>query len=134
MSVNLPVEFEIYTVTDLNDVLCQFYLEAKSKRGEPYQLCTLTDVKSALKRYLSGLSQQWSDYWKAEVKNFETSNRILESIKDAIRDSIPRYKPPSKLSMTPEDRKKQISSGLLCTTNPLGLFRKVWFDLSLHLG
>ncbi|XP_052065397.1 uncharacterized protein LOC127705183 isoform X4 [Mytilus californianus] len=133
VSVNLPVEFEIYTVSDLNDVLCQFYLEAKSKRGDPYQLCTLIDVKNALKRYLSGISQQWCDSWK-DVRSFESSNRILDSIREAIKDSIPRNKAPSKLPMTQEDRNMFIKSGLLCTSNPLGLFRKVWFDLSLHLG
>jgi hypothetical protein len=134
ISVNLPVEFEIYTVSDLNDVLCQFYLEAKSKRGDPYQLCTLIDVRNALRRYLTGLSQQWTDAWKDNIRNFDSSNRILESIREAIKDSIPRQKPPSKLPMTQEDRIKLIESGILCTSNPLGLFRKVWFDLSLHLG
>ncbi|CAG2245790.1 unnamed protein product [Mytilus edulis] len=133
VSVNLPVEFEIYTVSDLNDVLCQFYLEAKSKRGDPYQLCTLLDVKNALKRYLSGISKQWSDSWKDD-RSFESSNRILDSIREAIKESTPRNKAPSKLPMTQEDRNTFIKSGLLCTSNPLGLFRKVWFDLSLHLG
>lgn len=133
-SVNLPEQFEIYSVNDLNDVLCQFYLEAKTKGGEPLQLCTLIDVRDALRSYLSRISPSWSDIWCQYLHNFGTSNNVLETIREASKESTPKCKAPSKMPMTADDSKKLIQSGLLCTSNPLGLFRKVWFDLSLHLG
>lgn len=119
---------------DLNDILCQFYLEAKSKHGEPYQTCTLVDVRNALKTYLTQLSQSWSDIWRQHEQHFAISNHVLESIRGASKETLPKYKTPSKMPMTGDDCRKLIQSGLLCNLNPLGLFRKVWFDLSLHLG
>ncbi|XP_071122683.1 uncharacterized protein [Mytilus edulis] len=46
----------------------------------------------------------------------------------------PRPKGPKKTPMRRDDVKLLMSSSLLTLTTPIGLLRKVWFDLSLHLG
>ncbi|XP_033752951.1 uncharacterized protein LOC117336493 isoform X2 [Pecten maximus] len=133
VGLNLAVDFEGFPPSQLNDCLSKFYLEAKSKRGEMYHVSTLTDVRNSIMRYLSNLTPEW----KAHIKHsnvFQPSNNLLDNLRESLSESPIKPKAPMKIPMTASDVSLLIASGCLNLDTPLGLFRKVWYDLTLHLG
>ncbi|XP_021368181.1 uncharacterized protein LOC110459952 isoform X3 [Mizuhopecten yessoensis] len=133
VSLNLSVDFEAFPPSQLNDCLSKFYLEAKSKRGEMYHVSTLTDVRNSIMRYLSNLTPEWKSHIKhSDV--FQPSNNLLDNLRESLTETPMKPKAPMKIPMTSSDVGLLISSGCLNLETPLGLFRKVWYDLTLHLG
>ncbi|KAJ8298939.1 hypothetical protein KUTeg_022999 [Tegillarca granosa] len=55
-------------------------------------------------------------------------------MQENLKESSVRPKTSMKIPMTTDDINQLMESGVLTNDNPLGLFRKVWFDLTLHLG
>lgn len=129
----MSVDFESYPPSQLNDYLSKFYLEAKSKRGEMYHVSTLTDVRNNIMRYLANLTPEWKLHIKLS-NVFQPSNNLLDNLRESLSEVPIKPKAPMKIPMTSSDVAMLIASGCMNNDTPLGLFRKVWYDITLHLG
>lgn len=119
----LPVTPSI-TMAELDTLLRSFYPEARSKSQAPLKEHALKALKVGLGRYLSkvyGRTINMND------EMFTSSNKVLTTL---IINS------PSKTTqiLTLEDCTLLRGHKLLVTDNPMGLLRKVWFELQLHFG
>ncbi|XP_021368158.1 uncharacterized protein LOC110459950 isoform X3 [Mizuhopecten yessoensis] len=125
-------DFETMSECDLNDQLCRFYLDARTKDDKPFTRSSLLGLRASLNRYLMSLPpgrKQWRSILKHPA--FTTSNRIMnrKSTEERKRDI-----PPKTVPISPADLKMLMSSKILQTSLPIGLQKKVWLDIVLHFG
>lgn len=93
----------------------------------------MKDLRDGIFWYLSGYSSIWSRIIQ-DSSVFKTSNDYLESLNNRELSTTKVKLPHNKVPMLHEDIHTLMRSGLLTNGNPIGLFRKVWFDLVIHLG
>lgn len=93
----------------------------------------MKDLRDGIFWYLSGYSSTWSRIIQ-ESSVFKASNDYLESLNNREISTTKVKLPHNKVPMLHEDIHTLMNSGLLTNGNPIGLFRKVWFDLVIHLG
>ncbi|KAK3103686.1 hypothetical protein FSP39_021012 [Pinctada imbricata] len=117
-SENLPTSFEKFSPPRLNDVLEQFYSDFKSMHAGPFNINKLGDVREGLFTYLKGVNSTWKNYLSHPA---HTQKYKVNEVK-------------RKVSMSGDDVRRLMNSGVLDIDTPLGLFRKVWLDLAIHLG
>ncbi|XP_062591183.1 uncharacterized protein LOC134252699 isoform X1 [Saccostrea cucullata] len=125
---NVSQSFENFQGSELNDLLYRFYIESCNKHLD---VDRLKEVRDGIFWHLSGYNSTWNHAFQ-DGSAFQTSNECLESLNT---NSTPKVKlPHNKVPMLHEDIQMLMNSGLLTNRNPIGLFRKVWFDLAIHLG
>lgn len=129
-SSNVSQSFEHFQGAELNDLLYRFYVESCNKHLDMHGL---KEVRDGIFWYLSGYTTTWSHIVQDNTI-FQTSNDCLESLASRENSTTKVKLPHNKVPMLHEDIKTLINSGLLTNRNPVGLFRKVWFDLAIHLG
>lgn len=119
----------------MNDTLSKFYLEGRTKRDNLYSITTLSEVRDGIMKYLCHLSDEWKQQITTPAA-LQPSNNLLDNLQESSsrEATSSKSKAPMKIPMTQNDLGLLMGSHCLDTDNPLGLFRKVWFDLTLHLG
>ncbi|XP_062410188.1 uncharacterized protein LOC134100786 [Sardina pilchardus] len=110
----------------LNTLLRSFYPSVRNSAGDVYSVASYAALRSGISRYYS----QHNIY-----KNplFNSSNNVYKSVLKAHRKSgkdTSQHHPP----ISNADLKKIKDSGVLATSTAIGLVRKVWFDVQLHLA
>ncbi|KAL7369794.1 hypothetical protein ABVT39_009065 [Epinephelus coioides] len=121
------LNFESYSATALNDTLREFYAAVKStKEGGEYTVASLRSLRAVINRHLSEVNI-------ITDTSFKTSNAVFKALLKCYRKSgkdtslhHPRI---------PESDPELIRySPALSPDTPVGLVRKVWFDLQLCLA
>uniref|UniRef100_A0A8C6SBR4 ZMYM2-like/QRICH1 C-terminal domain-containing protein n=1 Tax=Neogobius melanostomus TaxID=47308 RepID=A0A8C6SBR4_9GOBI len=110
----------------LNTLLRSFYPSVRNSAGAVYSVASYTALRSGISRYYSHFNI---------LKNplFNSSNDVYKSVLKAHRKSgkdTSQHHPP----ISSADLKKIKDSGVLSTSTAIGLVRKVWFDVQLHLA
>ncbi|XP_033752931.1 uncharacterized protein LOC117336489 isoform X3 [Pecten maximus] len=125
-------DFETMSETDLNEQLCRFYLDARTKDDKPFTRTSLLGLRASLNRYLLSLPPERKQ-WRSILKHpaFASSNKIMSRKSTEERN---RDRPPKTVPISPDDLKKLMSSKILHTSFPVGLQKKVWLDIVLHFG
>ena len=115
------------TATNLNSLLCKFYISARTEKGELYKINSMRSIRSGLQRHF--LEQVFS-YDILSHHEFKEANicfeNMLKNIKTAGKGETEHYP-----EIEPEDLKKLYAS--FDTESPVGLFEKVWFDIMFQL-
>ncbi|CAL9691313.1 unnamed protein product [Knipowitschia caucasica] len=110
----------------LNTLLRMFYPSVRTSAGDVYSVASYTALRSGINRY-------YSQYNILKNQLFNSSNNIYKSVIKANCKSgkdTSQHHPP--ISST--DLKKIKDSGVLNSSTAIGLVRKVWFDVQLHLA
>uniref|UniRef100_A0A8C6TUD7 ZMYM2-like/QRICH1 C-terminal domain-containing protein n=1 Tax=Neogobius melanostomus TaxID=47308 RepID=A0A8C6TUD7_9GOBI len=108
------------------NTLRSFYPSVRNSAGAVYSMASYTALRSGISRYYSHFNI---------LKNplFNSSNNVYKSVLKAHRKSgkdTSQHHPP----ISSADLKKIKDSGVLCKSTAIGLVRKVWFDVQLHLA
>lgn len=121
---NMDINFKSYTVATLNDVLRLFYASVQStKEGGEYSVASLRSLRAGINRHLSDVNI-------ISDTVFKTSNAVFKAI-------LKRYRKSGKDTsfhhprITESDLQTIRCSSALSPDTPLGLVRKVWFDIQL---
>ncbi|XP_076586564.1 uncharacterized protein LOC143320627 [Chaetodon auriga] len=124
---NMDINFESYTATTLNDILRLFYASVQStKEGREYSVASLRSLRASINRHLRDVNIISDTVFKSSNAVFKA---ILKRYRKSGKDTSfhhPRI-PESDLEII------RCSSALSPDT-PLGLVRKVWFDIQLCLA
>ena len=131
----MHTSFENFTPNVLNDVLEQFYANFKTVHAGPSNISIMRDIRDGLFTHLRSVSNAWRDYL-SQPANLQISDQVIESLniqKGHQGSKLKRFS-SLKIAMNANDVTRLMNSGLFDIGNPSGLFRKVWFDLTIHLG
>jgi hypothetical protein len=116
-----------YTADALNETLREFYAAVQStKTGGEYSIASLRSLRAGIKRYIVGFNI-------ITDTRFRTSNAVFTSV-------IKRYRKSGKDTslhhprISESDLKRIRSSTALSPDSPVGLVRKVWFDIQICLA
>ncbi|KAK0133506.1 hypothetical protein N1851_030966 [Merluccius polli] len=121
---NMDINFKSYTAATLNDVLRLFYASVQStKEGREYSVASLRSLRAGINRHLSDVN----------IINdpvFKTSNAVFKAI---LKCYIKSGKDTSvhHPRITESDLQIIRCSSVLSPDTPVGLVRKVWFDIQL---
>ena len=113
----------------LDNSLSQFYIEARSKRGEEYSKSSLISFRNAIERHLN--NPPYNKSLKLNSAAFTNSNRMLnakiKSLKKQGKENVQH-----KDAIPVDDLKKLKAGPVLRLTNPWSLLRNVWFHVVLY--
>lgn len=123
----LESDFENYDATQLDNVLCKFYSEARNEKGELYKKSSLASTRYGLNRFLN--EKQGIDI--VRDKAFQNSDKMFKAVgvflKREGKGGIDHHPPVA------EDDLKQIYSSLN-NNDPISLQHKVFVDIMLYFG
>ena len=112
-------------LSQLDDLLCIFYKEVRTKHGYQYKEYALKCIRSGLTKYLSCLRNPGCDF-----RTLATLPKSQQAYVDVVS------KQPSKVTemLSVADCVYLRGHKLLCGGTPKSLLCKVWFELQLHFG
>ena len=117
---------DVVTASELNKLLCKFYIAARNKKGELYKVNSMKSIRFSLQRYF--LEKSKLDI--LNEKHFDESNTIfqnvLKNVKAAGKGETDHYP-----EIEPEDLAKLYSS--FDVNDPAGLQNLVWFNIMFFL-
>ena len=113
----------------LDNSLSQFYIQARSKRGEEYSISSLISFRNAIESHLN--NPPYNESLKLNSASFTNYNRMLNakimSLKKQAKENVQH-----KDAIPVDDLKKLKAGPVLCLTNPWSLLRNVWFHVVLY--
>ncbi|XP_075791243.1 activating transcription factor 7-interacting protein 1 isoform X2 [Pelodiscus sinensis] len=124
--------FELVPVTELNDILREFYHTVRNHDGNTYSVASYKSMRAGLNRHLR-MPPYNRQICLMKDKEFSGANIVFMSVLKMLhmqgKDETHHHPP-----LTAEDLQKIKLSGVLGLHNPLALVNKVWFDLQLHFA
>ena len=123
-------DFENLPTNELNDILKEFYLDARKTDGKLYKTGSLKAIRHSLNRHLNGLPfNRRIDIIKDEAfreanVNF---NSMLAHLKREGLGETNHYE-----TISSSDIGKLYQSSFFSVDTPVGLFNKVQFDIRLY--
>ncbi|XP_037739255.1 activating transcription factor 7-interacting protein 1 isoform X4 [Chelonia mydas] len=124
--------FELVPVTELNDILREFYYTIRNHDGNTYSVASYKSMRAGLNRHLKMLPYN-RQICLMKDKEFASANMVFVSVLKMLRmqgKDETHHHPP----IAAEDLRKIKLSGVLGLHSPLALVNKVWFDLQLHFS
>ena len=123
-----PEDFLHCSESDLNDILKQFYAEARKMDKTEYSKSSLLAVRFGLCRYIKA---NRSEVDIINGGSFGEANRMFKAkITDLKKKG--KAKVEHKPHIAAEDLKKFYASEVFADTTPIGLQNKVWFKVMLY--
>ena len=125
-------DFEEYSKEFLDDLLCSFYAEIRTKEGKWYGKSSYCSIRAAIQRHLVGAP--WNvDYFLTQDSAFNNSNQVLKGIfKKLSRDGMVYVKHHNAIEKG--DFQKLKDSGTIGTNDPKALQRLVWLNIAMHFA
>ncbi|KAM6303514.1 activating transcription factor 7-interacting protein 1 isoform 1-T6 [Podargus strigoides] len=124
--------FELVPVSELNDILREFYYTIRNHDGNTYSVASYKSMRAGLNRHLK-MPPFNRQICLMKDKEFASANMVFMSVLKMLRmqgkDETHHYPP-----IAAEDLCKIKQSGVLGLHSPLALVNKVWFDLQLHFA
>jgi len=126
---NEPSEFETLPPDELNTVLAKFWSEVRKSNGDYYGRNSLFNLRAMINKHLKGKPYCVSfdivtdERFRSSNERLEKQLKLLKGIGRTIT-----HKQPISIA----DLRRMYDSGVLGTSNPLSLLRKVWFEITLH--
>jgi len=126
---NEKSDFEGLPPDELNTILAKFWSEVRKSNGDYYGRNSLFNLRAMINKHLKGKPYS-VPYDIVTDERFRSSNERLEKQLKLLK-GIGRtitHKQPISIA----DLRRMYDSGVLGTSNPLSLLRKVWFEITLH--
>jgi hypothetical protein len=126
---NEPADFENLAPEELNTVLAKFWSEVRKSNGDYYGRNSLFNLRAMINKHLKGKPYCVSfdivtdERFRSSNERLEKQLKLLKGIGRTIT-----HKQPISIA----DLRRMYDSGVLGTSNPLSLLRKVWFEITLH--
>ncbi|XP_067998719.1 activating transcription factor 7-interacting protein 1 isoform X2 [Melanerpes formicivorus] len=124
--------FELVPVSELNDILREFYYTIRNHDGNTYSVASYKSMRAGLNRHLK-MPPYNRQLCLMKDKEFASANTVFVSVLKMLRmqgKDETHHHPP----IAAEDLRKIKQSGVLGLHSPLALVNKVWFDLQLHFA
>ncbi|XP_064367468.1 activating transcription factor 7-interacting protein 1 isoform X2 [Dromaius novaehollandiae] len=124
--------FELVPVSELNDILREFYYTIRNHDGNTYSVASYKSMRAGLNRHLK-MPPYNRQICLMKDKEFASANMVFVSVLKMLRmqgKDETHHHPP----IAAEDLHKIKQSGVLGLHSPLALVNKVWFDLQLHFA
>ncbi|XP_017935869.1 activating transcription factor 7-interacting protein 1 isoform X5 [Manacus vitellinus] len=124
--------FELVPVSELNDILREFYYTIRNHDGNTYSVASYKSMRAGLNRHLK-MPPYNRQICLMKDKEFASANMVFVSVLKMLRmqgKDETHHHPP----IAAEDLRKIKQSGVLGLHSPLALVNKVWFDLQLHFA
>ncbi|XP_041272763.1 activating transcription factor 7-interacting protein 1 isoform X2 [Onychostruthus taczanowskii] len=124
--------FELVPVSELNDILREFYYTIRNHDGNTYSVASYKSMRAGLNRHLK-MSPYNRQICLMKDKEFASANMVFVSVLKMLRmqgKDETHHHPP----IAAEDLRRIKQSGVLGLHSPLALVNKVWFDLQLHFA
>lgn len=116
---------------ELDNVLCQFFMKAKTMKGNLYEPDTLTGIRNSLQRVLV---ERGSKYDLREGIAFNKSRKVLSSRRKELTKMGKGNKPNAARAITAEEVDLLFKSKYFGVNNAVSLQRTVWWYLTQHFG
>ena len=128
----MDTNFEELPTAELNNILRQFYAEVQPKNGGQYSRSAYVNIRNGVNRHL--ISPPFSRSINIMLdRDFLPANQVFTGLlKQLRRDGLDRTKHKSIIQR--EDIEKMYTTGVIGTSNPVALQRKIFFDLSFHFA
>ena len=129
IETGINTEFETLEPEKLDEILTQFWQEVRKANGDYYGRNSLFNLRAMINKHLKGRPYN-VNFDIVTDERFRTSNERLEKqlkLLKGIGRTITHKQPISI-----QDLRRMYDSGVLGTSNPLALLRKVWFEITLH--
>nr|XP_002125964.2 uncharacterized protein LOC100186276 [Ciona intestinalis] len=129
VEANIGGDFERLGADELNQLLARFWSEVRKSNGDYYGRNSLFNLRAMINKHLKGkpycvtFDIVTDDRFRTSNERLEEQLKILKGIGRTIT-----HKQPISIG----DLRKMYDSGVLGTSNPLALLRKVWFEVTLH--
>ncbi|XP_065598882.1 activating transcription factor 7-interacting protein 1 isoform X1 [Cyrtonyx montezumae] len=122
--------FELVPVSELNDILREFYCKIRNHDGNTYSVASYKSMRAGLNRHLR-MPPYNRQICLMKDKEFASANMVFVSMLRMLRiqgKDETHHHPP----IAADDLLKIKLSGVLGLHSPVALVNKVWFDLQLH--
>ena len=130
-TINETREIELIPDTDLDNILCQFFITAKTRKGDLYEPDTLTGIRNSLQRVLFNRGSKINI---REDNNFIKSRQVLASRRKQLTKLGKGNKPHATRPLTDDEIDHLYSCGYFGSDNALSLQRTVWWHITKHFG
>jgi len=125
---NITKDLQRLPQSELNELLCLFYAGVRKQDGSVYMQSALSSLRYGLHKHFLNVC----GYDIIHDSAFQSSCKAFSAVvKEAKKHgkSVVQYKQP----LSAADLNKLYCSGLLSTSDPVGLQNKVFVDLMVHL-
>jgi len=122
-------DFENLPPDELNAILAKFWSEVRKSNGDYYGRNSLFNLRAMINKHLKGkpycvpFDIVTDERFRSSNERLEKQLKLLKGIGRTIT-----HKQPISIG----DLRRMYDSGVLGTSNPLSLLRKVWFEITLH--
>lgn len=118
-------------VRELDNILCQFFINAKTIKGQLYEPDSLTGIRNGLQRVLE---ERGSKHNIREDPDFGKSRRVLASRRKELTKQGKGNKPNATRPLSTEEVQQLYKAGYFGGSSPVVLQRTVWWIITQHFG
>ena len=126
----IDCSFETASAHEICDVLSRFWVEVRRADGNMYKVTSFKSMRAAIQRKLKKLRGE--DFDIIKNREFGRSNTVFNAQKASMKKQG-LGKVEHHQSISEVDMRLLYSSGVFDIEQPLGLLRKVFFEILLHL-
>ena len=130
-TINEKRPIEEIPAEDLDNILCQFFINAKNRKGTDYEPDTLSSIRNSLQRVLT---ERGSSINIREDKEFIKSHKVLASRRKQLTKLGKGNKENAARALTFEEVDHLFKEHYFGTRHPVALQRTVWWILTQHFG
>ena len=116
---------------ELDNILCQFFMKAKTMKGKLYEPDTLSGLRNSLQRVLV---ERGSRYDLREGLAFSKSRKVLSSRRKELTKLGKGNKPNAARAISTEEVDLLFESEYFGIKNAVSLQRTVWWYITQHFG
>ena len=127
---DIHIAFETVSKETLDAVLSRFWVEVRQQNGSMYKVSSFNAIRAGVQRKFKQIRGDSFDI--INDISFGNSNSVFNAQKKEMKrrglGKVEHYR-----SISEDDMTKLYESGVFDVEQPLGLLRKVFFELLLHL-
>ena len=116
---------------ELDNILCQFFIKAKTTKGKAYEPDSLTGIRNSLQRVLE---EKGSKINIREGPAFKRSRQVLASRRKELTKEGKGNKPNAARPLSNEETQHLFETGYFGSRSPTVLQRTVWWIITQHFG